>query len=127
MPIIDQESRNLLLAAFDGASCNPIATVKGVTPGACVFMLYFNELPAFAGQRAVSINEAIIDTQAKLTRNHYNLAEFSIRWLVVTDTGHRTALLETILKRDNPKFQRSGFGDHVKGAGRPGVEIPEWK
>lgn len=60
------------------------------------------------------------------TRNNIDVMEISCRWLEIKSPWFVRAAEDAVITNYNGVWQKSGFGNHDPGKGRPGLRKTKW-
>lgn len=100
-----------------------------------VYGLYLEqegEPPVYVGKATkITIAKRLSEHAAKIDgRRNIDVADVWCRYLVIDQDGEEwvAASAEShLIKHYTPKWNKSGFGGHVPGEGRPGVRAVPWE
>ena len=93
-----------------------------------VYALYRNGKIVYAGKALdIKLRRRLNEHMRKIIgRNNIELAEVTCRPLVIESDWLVRAAEDTLIRTYNPEWNKSGFGSHIPGAGRPGKRISKW-
>jgi hypothetical protein len=93
-----------------------------------VYALYRKSKIVYAGKALdIKLRRRLNEHMRKIIgRNNLELDEITCRFLVIESDWLVRAAEDTLIRTYNPEWNKSGFGSHIPGAGRPGKRISKW-
>ncbi len=118
-----------LVRALDLIAAEPL--VPGVGASATgIYALYHNGRLVYVGKawRTNSVRARLGEHFRKIAgRRNISVSEMTCKYLTIDKNWLVVAAEDALITYYNPRWNRTGFGSHVPGAGRPGVKGPgEW-
>ena len=105
--------------------------LDGLEPdGKGIYALYMEDpvTPVYVGKtdQAGKVRKRLIEHGKKIAaRDKISITDVRFRYLVMEENWLARACEEFLITHYKPKWQGSGFGSHVPGAGRPGLKGPD--
>jgi len=123
----DKAFNQQLIEKFEASPEHPL-TPDVALPLKGVYSLYHNGQLVYAGK-------ALDTTLAGRLGEHYrkvagrqniDVCEMSCRFLTIDADWFVRAAEDALIQHYSPVWQKSGFGSHVPGRGRPGIRVSAW-
>jgi hypothetical protein len=123
----DKAYNHQLIEKFEASPEHPLAT-DVAPPLKGVYALYHQQELVYAGK-------ALNTTLARRLGEHYrkiasrrniDVGNVSCRFLTIEGDWFVRAAEDALIQYYSPAWQKSGFGSHVPGAGRPGIRTSRW-
>jgi hypothetical protein len=93
-----------------------------------VYALYHRGKLVYAGKALeTSLGRRLAEHLQKIIgRQNVDISEITCRFLIIEGDWFVRAAEDALIQYYEPAWQRSGFGSHVPGVGRPGVRKSRW-
>jgi len=93
-----------------------------------VYVLYWKNKLVYAGKALnTTLKRRLAEHTRKVaSRKNISLDQLSCRFLVIESDWFVRAAEDALIVGYNPLWNKSGFGSHVPGRGRPGIKQPKW-
>lgn len=123
----DKAFNHQLIEKFEASPEHPL-TPDVAPPLTGVYALYHERQLVYAGK-------ALNTTLARRLTEHYRkiagrrniiVADVSCRFLIIDGDWFVRAAEDALIQYYQPLWQKSGFGSHVPGRGRPGIRVSKW-
>jgi hypothetical protein len=123
----DKAYNQQLIEKFEASPEHPLTEevaprLKGV------YALYHRGGLVYAGKALdTTLGRRLAEHYRKIVgRQNIDVSEVSCRFLTIEGDWFVRAAEDALIQYYNPVWQRSGFGSHVPGVGRPGVHRSRW-
>ncbi len=120
------------VAQFEASPIHPL-TAHGAPASVGIYALYENvkEPPVYIGVAAgVKLRARLSRHERKISgATKIDVTSIWCRYLVIDEEGEEwiaSAAEAHLIKHYEPKWNKSGFGSNVPGAGRPGIHAVQW-
>ena len=93
-----------------------------------VYTLYWKGKLVYAGKALhTTLRGRLRDHARKIkTRQKISLTDMTCRFLTIESDWFARAAEDALISGYNPIWNKSGFGSHVPGRGRPGIRVSAW-
>lgn len=93
-----------------------------------VYALYHGGNLVYAGKALeTSLGRRLAEHYRKIAgRRNIDVVDVTCRFLIIEGDWFVRAAEDALIQYYDPAWQRSGFGSHVPGVGRPGVRRSRW-
>ena len=123
----DKAFNHQLIEKFEASPEHPLAP-DVAPPLTGVYALYHGRELVYAGK---ALNTTLA---RRLTEHHRKIAgrrnivveDVSCRFLIIDGAWFVRAAEDALIQNYQPLWQKSGFGSHLPGRGRPGIRISKW-
>jgi len=123
----DKAYNQQLIEKFEASPDHPLTEdvaprVKGV------YALYYRGELVYAGKALeTTLGRRLAEHYKKIaSRQNIDTADVTCRFLIIDGSWFVRAAEDALIQHYDPSWQRSGFGSHVPGVGRPGVRTSRW-
>ena len=123
----DKAYNQQLIEKFEASPDHPLTEdvaprVKGV------YALYYRGELVYAGKALeTTLGRRLAEHYDKIaSRRNIDTADVTCRFLTIDGSWFVRAAEDALIQHYDPSWQRSGFGSHVPGVGRPGVRTSRW-
>ena len=123
----DKAFTHQLIAKFEASPVHSL--VKDVAPPKKgVYALYRNDEIVYAGKALdTTLKRRLNEHQDKIvSRKNIKISEMTCRFLIIDSDWFVRAAEHALIVSYNPQWNKSGFGSHVPGSGRPGKRESRW-
>ncbi len=129
-----QAYREQAVKQFEASPAHRL-TEPGATDELGVYALYLNKggkgAPVYVGKATrITIARRLAEHARKIAgRQNIDVDHVWCRYLVIGGAGEEwvaSSAESHLISHYSPKWNRSGFGGHVPGGGRPGVRAVPW-
>lgn len=124
---VDRAIREQVIEKLEASPVVRLSQTGG--PGAKgVYTLYRRRRLVYAGKALDSTLRRRLAEHAKKisSRDNIELAEMTCKYLTMTSDWWVRAGEDALISHYKPLWNRSGFGSHVPGRGRPGIKTSRW-
>lgn len=123
----DKAYNHQLIEKFE-ASPEHLLALDVAPPRKGVYALYFEEQLVYAGKALnIPLARRLAEHFRKIaSRQSIDVAEVSCRFLAIDGDWFVRAAEDALIQHYSPLWQKSGFGSHVPGRGRPGIRQSSW-
>jgi hypothetical protein len=93
-----------------------------------VYVLYRNGELVYAGKALqTTLKRRLAEHASKIgSRRNILLSEMTCRFLIIKSDWFVRAAEDALIANYRPAWNKSGFGSHVPGRGRPGIRQSKW-
>lgn len=123
----DKAYNQQLIEKFEASPEHPLEpdvapSLKGV------YALYHGGGLVYAGKALnTTLARRLAEHYRKITgRENIDVSEVSCRFLTIEGDWFVRAAEDALIQHYSPLWQKSGFGSHVPGRGRPGIRKSQW-
>jgi len=123
----DKAYNHQLITKFEASPAHPLS--QDVAPSTIgVYALYWKGQLVYAGKALESTLKGRLADHARKIRRHegIELQDMTCRFLEIDGSWFVRAAEDALIKHYSPAWQRSGFGRHDPGSGRPGIQPCKW-
>ena len=123
----DKAYNQQLIEKFEASPEHPLA--EDVAPRQKgVYALYYRGELVYAGKALdTTLGRRLAEHYRKVAgRQNINVSDVTCRFLTIDVDWFVRAAEDALIQYYEPAWQRSGFGSHVPGIGRPGVRRSRW-
>jgi hypothetical protein len=123
----DKAYNSQLIEKFEGSPEHDL--VLDVAPALRgVYALYRLGELVYAGKALpTTLRRRLNEHYAKIqTRQNISTAEITCRFLSIQGSWFVRAAEDALITHYSPAWNKSGFGSHVPGIGRPGIRVSRW-
>lgn len=124
---IDVAIRTQVLDKLKASPERPLAT--DIAPQAKgVYVLYWKGELVYAGKAPhATLRRRLNEHATKITgRRNIALTQMKCRFLTIKSDWFVRAAEDALITGFQPKWNKSGFGSHDPGRGRPGIRVSQW-
>lgn len=103
-------------------------TLEVAPPKRGVYALYRSSKVVYAGKALLTtLKRRLAEHARKISgRKNIELREMTCRFLILDSDWFVRAGEHALIESYDPEWNRSGFGSHVPGRGRPGIKRSKW-
>lgn len=116
-----------LIEKFEASPSHPLS--EDVAPAQKgVYALYFHGQLVYAGKALnTTLRRRLTEHYRKIARRqNINVPDVTCRFLTIQGDWFVRAAEDALIQHYSPAWQKSGFGSHVPGRGRPGTRPSPW-
>ncbi len=123
----DKAYNQQLIQKFEASPEHPL-TPDVAPPLKGVYALYHKGELVYAGKALLTtLGRRMVEHYRKITgRQNIDVPDVTCRFLTIDGDWFVRAAEDALIEYYQPLWQKSGFGSHVPGRGRPGIRISEW-
>jgi hypothetical protein len=124
---IDLAIRTQVIQKLEASPELPLAIdVAPVLKG--VYALYWKNKLVYAGKALhTTLKRRLNEHTAKITsRKNISVVDMTCRFLTIQSDWFVRAAEDALIVNYSPAWNKSGFGSHVPGSGRPGIKVSRW-
>lgn len=123
----DKAFTRQLIEKFERSPAHPL-TEDVAPPQTGVYAIYRKRVLVYAGKALqTTLQRRLAEHARKIAgRRNISLDEITCRFLIIESEWFVRAGEHALIKTYNPAWNRSGFGSHVPGKGRPGIRQSSW-
>ncbi|OGO49398.1 MAG: hypothetical protein A2148_06845 [Chloroflexi bacterium RBG_16_68_14] len=123
----DKAYNQQLIEKFEASPEHPL-TPEVAPSRKGVYALYHRGKLVYAGKALnTTLARRLAEHYRKITsRQNIEVSEVSCRFLTIDGDWFVRAAEDALIQHYSPLWQKSGFGSHVPGRGRPGIRKSQW-
>lgn len=116
-----------LIQKFEASPKHPL-TEEVAPPEQGVYTLYRRRKLVYAGKALqTTLKRRLAEHARKISdRKNINLKQMTCRFLIINSDWFVRAGEHALIESYEPEWNKSGFGSHVPGRGRPGIRRSKW-
>ncbi len=124
---IDKAIRTQVIEKLEASPKHPLSE-NVAPPKKGVYVLYQKRKLVYAGKALqTTLKRRLAEHTRKITgRQNISATQMSCRFLVIDSDWFVRAAEDALIEGYNPLWNKSGFGSHVPGRGRPGIRQARW-
>jgi hypothetical protein len=124
---VDRAIREQVIKKIEASPVVKLSETAGpATRG--VYILYRRRHLVYAGKALrTTLRRRLAEHAKKISfRDKINLGEMTCRYLTMTSDWWVRAGEDALISHYEPLWNKSGFGSHMPGRGRPGIKTSRW-
>jgi hypothetical protein len=124
---IDVAIRTQVIQKLEASPVLPLTRDAG-PPKKGVYALYWNGALVYAGKALhTTLGKRLREHHDKIAgRRNIHSRDLTCRFLTIVSDWFVRAAEDALITVYKPSWNKSGFGSHVPGAGRPGIRASRW-
>jgi len=125
---IDGAIRTQVIQKLDASPLHPLQE-DVAPPGSGIYALYRRNTFVYGGKAMdkTTLRRRLNEHYRKIAgRRNIDVGEMSCRWLEIESPWFVRAAEDAIITPKEGEWQKSGFGSHIPGKGRPGLFAAKW-